>query len=235
MMYFPEKNQRPFVCVLKTGGRYRAEHVIELAHNIRRFNSGARIICMTDSNEPMPDLERVPLMFNLPGWFSKLEVFRLTIPVLYLDLDVVLTREVVFPTLNGLYLLRDFGVGSVNSSVMFIEGNHYGILEKFLSNRDRYASEYTSADKWGDQDFIRDYGDISGFIQDISPALAASWKRDLDYRLGTIMSPPAILVFHGHPKPEELNITYLDDGSIKITSARYLLISLLKSLQRRLR
>ncbi len=162
---------------------------------------------------------------------ERFEIFALTEPrFLYLDLDTLVTAPVDIELGPGLFVLRDFDVGAVNSSVMYVDGNFKYILEAFLEDPDTFTREYAVPEKWGDQDFIRDKADISGFFQDLMPGFALSWKRDLNYQLGRITKPPAILVFHGQPKPGDLNIGFEADGTLYVRSLRYLPKFLLKRL-----
>lgn len=213
----------PFVCVLKSGGRYTPDHVLELAAHIRRFHDSFRLICLSDVEVVGRDIETVPLRHGLKGWFSKLEIFALHEPrFLYLDLDTLVTGPVDIHLGPGLFVLRDFDVGAVNSSVMYVEGDFKYVLDAFLEAPEAFTREYAVPEKWGDQDFIRDKAHITGFFQDLMPGFALSWKRDLNYQLGRITKPPAILVFHGQPKPGDLNIGFEADGTLYVRSLRYL-------------
>lgn len=227
------KTPVPFVCVLRSGGSYGATHVLRLAEAIRRFNPDAQLICFTDIDIPDPSIPVIALKHGLPGWFSKLEVFTLVDrPFLYVDLDVVITGSIHIELDCGLYLLRGFSSGAVNSSVMYVDGDYRHVLDRFMSDPKGYQVMYSAPERWGDQDFIRDFAVISGFLQDVSPGLAASWKRDLNYQLGKIFHPPKILVFHGEPKPESLWIRSLPDGGVLIFSVRYFLKYLMRRLRR---
>lgn len=224
----------PFVCVLKSGGRYTAEHVLELAAHIRRFHPNFRLICLSDVPVIGENIETVPLQHNLQGWFSKLEVFALAEPrFLYLDLDTLVTAPVDISLGAGLFVLRDFDVGAVNSSVMYVDGSFKYVLDAFLADPIAFTNEYSVAEKWGDQDFIRDNAKITGFLQDLMPGFALSWKRDLNYQLGRIQNPPAILVFHGKPKPGDLSIGFDASGTLYVRSLRYLPKFLIKRIFRR--
>jgi hypothetical protein len=228
--------ETPFLCVLKSGGSYNQQHVISLAKNIWRYNPDARIICMTDTKIENSNIETIPLTHNLKGWFSKLEIFKISeSPFLYVDLDIYVTGKIAFDLPKGLYLLRGFSTGAVNSSVMYINGNYRYILEKFLENPEAYANEYSVPEKWGDQDFIRDHGKISGLLQEEVPGLAKSWKRDLNHKIGVIHHPPKILVFHGNPKPENLFIRKIGENSILIYSLLYGIKYLAKLLKQQFR
>lgn len=219
----------PIVCVLKSGGRYGPDDVHALATNIRQFDPDRRIICLSDLTLAHVPVERVPLKHGLKGWFSKLEIFALNEPAfLYLDLDVVVTGRIEAALGDGLFLLRDFGVGAVNSSVMYVQGDHRLVLDRFMNAPEAFAAEYSVPAKWGDQDFIRDHATISGFLQDLQPELAASWKRDLHYRMGWLANPPLILVFHGNPKPTDLTIRHDPVKGLFIFGWRYWPKSFLK-------
>jgi hypothetical protein len=215
-----------FVCVLKTGGSYGLQDARALRDSIRRFNPDARLCCLTDASDAgrAEDIEVLPLEQDLPGWFSKLEVFRITDrPFIYVDLDVVFTSRVNVQIPAGLWILRGFKGSGVNSSVLMVNGDFRDILERFIQAREDNIRKYsTSGDFWGDQDVIRDSGHITGYIQDIEPTLAGSWKNTLRYAMGTVRRAPAILVFHGQPKPSEMSIRVLDEGVVHLFNVRYL-------------
>lgn len=228
-----------FVCVLKTGGSYGLPDVRALQASIRRFNPHATLCCLTDAPdaESADGIEVMRLEHNLPGWFSKLEVFRIrNRPFIYVDLDVVFTSHVRVGIPEGLWILRGFKGSGVNSSVLLVNGDFSIILERFLQARDDNVRKYSSSgDFWGDQDVIRDSGLITGYIQDIAPTLAGSWKNTLRYAMGTVRHAPAILVFHGQPKPSEMSIRVLDEGVVRIFCGRYLPHALYHSIRDRLR
>jgi hypothetical protein len=229
----------PFVCVLKSGGAYTARHVEALAANIRRFQPDARIVCLTDLPSMPPGIEAVALRHGLKGWFSKLEIFALPLQqFLYLDLDVVVTSRIDVEAAHGLWILRGFKGRGVNSSVLLVNGSFRRILDDFLVDPARLTQEYASADKWGDQDFIRDSGLVTGYVQDVSPNLAGSWRQTLRYRMGRIDDAPSILVFHGKPKPESMVIRLHGGNRIFIFSWTYLpwgVVAAAKRMWRRLR
>jgi len=216
------KTDLPFVCVLKSGGIYGPSHVRALLQNLRRFNADAKLICLSDFPELGCDAEPRPLLHGLSGWFSKLEVFELPEKrFIYLDLDVVIAGPIRVNSSPGLHLLGGFGVAGVNSSVMLVDGDFAAILHAFLKDPEGYTSEYRSPEKWGDQDFIRDFGKLELPLQETNPGLAGSWKSTLRYKMGWIAHPPSILVFHGRPKPEEVYLKHREDGAIFIFSLKY--------------
>jgi len=69
------------VWVYKTGGVYdgRAEKLIRDQHEAIQCCTPVKLgfVCLTDSGIPLPDgVRREKLEHNLPGWFSKFELFR---------------------------------------------------------------------------------------------------------------------------------------------------------------
>lgn len=215
-----------FVCVLKSGGSYYPKHVIDLAENIKNFHPNARVLCLSDVSIHSNLVEVVPLKHDLKGWFSKLEIFdlvhELSTPLLYLDLDVLVTRPIDLELGAGLHLLKGFSDGAVNSSMMLINGNYSHILDTFLSSKDKYTAEYSTHEKWGDQDFIRDHAVITSLIQSSHPNLVGSYKRDLNYQMGFIKTPPAVLIFHGRPKMDDLFILHSARMGLFMFSFKYL-------------
>ena len=123
------------VCVCKSGGEYGAAHVAALQQQLARHARGARLICLTDLPELPAGVERRALQHDLPGWFSKLEIFALPERCfLYIDLDVFITRNPLTDAPPGLWLLRGFKGRDFNSSVMLVNGNYRRICLLYTSD-----------------------------------------------------------------------------------------------------
>ncbi len=191
-------------CVFRTGGRYGPEHVIWWAAQVRRrVKSPHRIVCLTDSAEAIPGVETVRLERDWPGWWSKIEIFRPGLsrgPVLYLDLDVVLTADIRLPlpdrvSFTALYAPEDWWRrGERNSSVMlFGPGACRDAYDRFLAdpagNMERFADH-------GDQAYISDA--LRGRLKP-PPLRITSYKASQAAENGP--GDAQIVVFHGVPKP----------------------------------
>jgi len=77
------------------GRDYTPEWVEKLKNMVsRNFSIPHRFVCFSNVEVPV---ERIPLRHNLPGWWSKLELFdpdnRLRGRILYIDLDVVIVDD----------------------------------------------------------------------------------------------------------------------------------------------
>jgi len=80
-------------CVLKSGGDYDEKYVQIMKRMIEKTVTIPYKFCvLTDMN--VKDIELIILKKNFPGWWSKLELFSLYGPVLYIDLDTVILHNI---------------------------------------------------------------------------------------------------------------------------------------------
>ena len=80
------------ICVLRSGGDYDHRYVTALRNAIKKFLSFPHVFyCFSDM--PVPG-GWIALSKNYPGWWSKIEMFQLEGPVLYIDLDTIILRNI---------------------------------------------------------------------------------------------------------------------------------------------
>lgn len=205
--------------VLKTGGDYGCDDAARLFRALRRNLTATPYhpILLTDdpaATETLADPEIRPLRNGWPGWWSKMELFGLPGPVLYLDLDTVIVgtldpiAEAVLQGPADLFaMLRDFNSRLPASGVMAWNGDRSKILRVF-------------ADQWGrglirgirgDQDWLRRYARGTSlpvrFFQGglVPEGFIQSYKKDLG---AGKMAPPtyaSLVCFHGQPRPIGVN------------------------------
>ena len=189
-------------CVLKSGGEYRAEHVSALADSILKHNN-LPIVCLTDAVIDDPKVKVIPLKHSWPGWWSKIELFRVCQqPTLYLDLDTVVVGELPeigpdFTMLADVYWQNDVGSG-----VMSWRKCPTYIYETFCQNPAGYMRLYRTRQRWGDQGFIRDH--YPGRPQTFGPEYRS-------YKVFCRRGVPAgtkVVYFHGRPKPWQVELQY---------------------------
>ena len=191
--------------VLRSGGIYTPAWVARLKGMVgRHLQQPHRFVCMTDVAD-VPDA--LPLLDNWPGWWAKMELFRLKGPVLYFDLDTLIIGD-----LGGIAaqaeaaeftVLRDFYApeSGIGSGMMAWGGD----LSRFY---DAYGE---APDLWqrrsggrGDQGTIQAMASRSylSFWQDEAPGQVVSYKAR-----GCEAGPPPgarVVCLHGFPKFHEM-------------------------------
>lgn len=206
------------VSVLRCGKDFTPKH----AQWLHRQFGGRKSLCLTDATN-IEGVKTAPLLYNWPGWWSKIELFNPEHPIignrdlLYFDIDIVVTGDLdVFKKAKNFTMLREFNHPErVNSSVMMIPVSaKQKIWEAFTANPDKIMQEYQTEEKWGDQGFI---GSITKpeLWQDIIPGAVVSYKCNIatPKMIGfnpTLASPTStgiipknvsVVCFHGSPRP----------------------------------
>lgn len=178
-------------CVLVCGHvDFTSEYVIRLKSMCRRMVARPhRFVCFTDDKFRLPDdieTVHIPTPRGHYAWWSKLELFNaahgFTGRVLYLDLDVLLVRElspiIDFPARfalvpdgapnfrprNGLAVYKKF-----NSSVMVWEAGEANYLY------DAWTPKVAQR-LWGDQDWIGEMADAESMPREWFPRLSECGK-----------------------------------------------------------
>ncbi len=230
-----------FVCVLKSGVfkpwpykdytvQYGPQHVQWLREQfVAQVKTSHRFVCLTDME--IPGVETLPLQDNLPGWWSKLEIFRDFAKATYVDLDTVICGDISGPLCSGhkftmsSHMTKRFGV---NSSVMSWDGDYSFLYDDFMARKNEIMAQYVVKSHWGDQDFIRDTlttrlgGPIVKF-QHTMPDFILSYKHDIlnkgmPMRFGSRRRArlgkdwwrgPRVVCFHGAPKPYEVDLPWV--------------------------
>lgn len=182
-------------CVLKSGGIYGPEYVGALVSWLTRFAPEASIVCLSDWAGA-----GTPLRFNLPGWWSKMELFRpgvLEGPVLYMDLDTLPVGDLsALLAYDGpLALLSDFYRPHLaQSGVMaFTPGDETADLwNRFIADPPAHMRAYR-----GDGEFIHAHAPGAARLQDLFPGQIVSLKAHAK------AGPPPnarLVCCHGQPK-----------------------------------
>ena len=192
-------------CVLRSGGVYDPEWVERLqrgvaAHMTRPY----RFLCLSDV--PVP-CDRTELQNHWPGWWSKLELFTLPGPVLYLDLDCIVTGPLddLVQDTPSFTMCDDFlRPGVHNSSAMSWRGDFSEIERLFAESPRARMDQYrrTSDGRIGDQAWIEDVLATTGQTIRTFPT-----GRVVSYRVSAKDQVPdgaSVVSFHGRPKPHEV-------------------------------
>lgn len=205
------------LCVLRSGGGYDAEWVRKLRDGVaRNLTIPYRFACLSDCEVPC---ERIPLVHDWPGWWSKIELFRpgvITGPTLYLDLDTVITgkldeiAEISYP----FAALRNFHQPDyIGSGVLWFrdaESVPHGVYEKFKRMPDAYIAHHERVrvgSHLGDQAFIWDA--LGGQI----PFLTDEFKGVYSYKYHAKAHLPddaKVICFHGEPRLHQVKSPWIE-------------------------
>lgn len=182
------------VCVLRSGNEYGPEHVRWLANQI------PGLVCLGDVD--VPGVPTIPLKYNWPGWWAKIELFRPDIAGdwLYFDLDTVITGPIdSLLAVGKTTLLNDFYQPSLpGSGVMYIaQGDKEKVWHAWIKSPNQHMQRCVTRQHWGDQGFLRDVL-LAQRWQSVIPDKLISYKVHCRHGL-----PPAasVVCFHGNPRP----------------------------------
>lgn len=181
----------PVIACVKWGDKYGPEYVTRLRDGVaRNLNRPHQFVCFTD--QPVEGVKCLPLPADYQGWWAKIGLFKLKRPLIYFDLDVVITGD-LSPLLDwqGFGILKDSWLPMFNSSVMVLTGGERKIYDVFNEEAMRSC-------EWGDQEFItKMMPDARTFPREWVPSYKADKCLD---------GPPAgalAINFHGDPKPAD--------------------------------
>lgn len=196
------------ITVCRSGGDFKWKHVEALRDQCAKYAPGTEFVCLSD-------IGGMPLLHKWPGWFSKIEMFRLPGPCLYMDLDTVIVDSLA-PLLEiartrPFTVLRDFNhPARVQSSVMAwsADNDTLGRLyTRFRCHPRHHMAENNCSEFWGDQGFIQRYAEGWEFWQDRIPGALVSYKKQC--RDG-VPDGARVVVFHGKPRPWEVELKQRD-------------------------
>ena len=79
--------------VMKSGGEYDFMHVHKIKNMCeQKITRPYEFYCLSDLDDK--SLNIIKLKDDLPGWFSKLELFKIVGPCFYIDLDTILVNNI---------------------------------------------------------------------------------------------------------------------------------------------
>jgi len=217
------------LCV-RFGTSYGREYVERLRNMVNRhLTVPYRFVCLTDDQHPIKDVETIyqPNAGYKKGWWHKVHMFDPSLPIrgriLYFDLDIVIHKNIDKLTAsagNQFYGIQDFNRKfypswqHLNSSVMSWE---HGTQNKIW---EEYRKDINSAQKLqGDQDWIWKIARNQIKFWPVEWIQSYKWevrsKSELEVKNGkrnfkivndTIQVLPecSVLVFHGEPKPQDV-------------------------------
>ena len=221
-------------CVIHSDG-YDWQYVERLYSMLERnMSRPMRFHVYTEQDRPVPDNMIKHELIEWPGvagpkrsWWYKMQLFdcaHFSGQLLYFDLDVVITGNLdwifALPQRN-FYAIHDFrrlwkpNSRTVNSSVMYFDTNTYSYIWQKFCQQDLHT---VVANYKGDQDFITAtvapnhlrYFDLDRILSWRWQIVNNGFRRRPVSKPGNVreISVPnsaSILIFHGNPKPHEVD------------------------------
>ena len=190
------------VCV-KVGTKYGSEYVNRLAAGVaKHITLPHRFLCLTDNRIGL-DCDAAPIATGLPGWWSKLILFR---PhpslaghrVVFMDLDTVLVGDCnflleydgPFAILQDFYRAKGYGSAIMSIAPKFGAAIWYNfkptIMQQYHGDQDWIQVQVDKADRW----------------QVMHPNKIVSYKVHCMHR--ELPADARLVCFHGEPRPHEV-------------------------------
>ena len=188
------------VTVLKNSKQFTPEHVQWLA---RQIGDDAPMVCLSDVD--IEGVDTIPLAFNFPGWWSKMEILRPDLDLgdfLFLDLDTVVLGDISRYTDEGDLTVLSCLSNSpwINSGMMYVtESAKQEPWEYFMDAPDPVMQQ----NQGGDQQFLHKFWVDAARWQDKYPGEIVSYKRNI-LKEG-FLGNERVVMFHGKPRPWEAN------------------------------
>ena len=191
------------ICVLKSSekpsnkwGSYDPSYVDKLFNSIQRNTTiPFQFICLSDLQWAAP-YEINSLTDNLPGWWSKIEMFKYSGAVITLDLDILIVKNIdkllSLPSQknnNKIYLMKAlYESRRFTTSLMAWNGNFNYIFNEFIFKKDEAFNwdQHYILSKLKEKQIIAIQESVDGIY-----SYKKQWENQSDTR---------IIWFHGKPR-----------------------------------
>jgi len=202
-------NKINVACVLNVqdnprGPKYSSEWVDKLYRGIsKNLNIPFEFVCLSNIST---DYNTIPLITNSDIFWNKIELFRKDIlqgPTLYLDLDIVICKNITDDILllpQDQFLMVREPNNKINSSVMFWNGDYSYLFDEYITNKDEIVQQYWTPGPrgFGDQVYISDR--VTPYtINDYTSKHFIEWRHN--ELLDDPIIDPSLLLFTSRQKP----------------------------------
>lgn len=182
------------ICVLRSGGDFKPEHVLRLAKQVKN------LVCLSDVD--IGGIKSHSLWYDWPKWWAKIEICRPDIKgdVMFYDLDTIVINEPQNISVDT--VLTDFGDSSViGSGLMYLtEQTRNKIWAEFIKDPQKAMQAHI---KWpaGDGGFILPFVKNAQRWQNVINVY--SWKYHCNKG---IPNDADVVCFHGKPRPWDIGL-----------------------------
>lgn len=203
-----------FGVVLRSGGDYDEEDAICLSRQVsRNMLLPHRFVCLSDIRFEDPYIDVIPLKKNWPGWWSVIEIFRLTGPIIFMGLDTILLNSIdrlgelalTCPP-NVFYMVRPQPRArrrgqKLSSGIMMWTGDWKWLFREF---KPEYMKHFKGEERYTEWQMLKKHIDVR-FTQDYFNGFY-SYKNDI--RDKRMPKDATVIAFHGKPRPRDCTETW---------------------------
>jgi len=230
-------SQITILCV-RFGTRYGREYVERLRNMVsRHITIPYEFVCLTDDQHPINGVRSIiqPNAQYAKGWWHKVHMFDPSLPIqgriLYFDLDVVIHNNIdklVDPNSNEFFGIHDFNRKfhsnwhSLNSSALcWTVGTETHIWERFKNNQQEAMRMQGDQDwiwklskdhmKFWPRDWLQSYKWEIRNRQELTLIQGKRRFRDDNHSI-KLPAECCVTVFHGDPKPQDVQDKFVVDN-----------------------
>jgi|TARA_B110000285_G_C15065766_1_gene585020 hypothetical protein len=221
-----------FGCLIH-GNYYSWEYVEILKASIERnCSSPIRFHVWTEPGREVPntmikhDLIDLGLSGPKKAWWYKTQLFNSETysgPIIYMDLDVIITGNLDWMcnlSMQNFWAAKDFKClfkahrRAINSSIMLFDtGNYKHVWDKYKNNQDRITQQFHGDQNYIDEEIVETKrmipdGKIASYRWEVLHGGMDMRTRAYPHRreIDVLIDPDtSIVVFHGDPKPHQLD------------------------------
>jgi hypothetical protein len=184
------------------GPQYNEDWVDKLYRAVNRnIDIPFKFVCLSNVTTKY---DTVPLSLNLNGYWNKVELFRKDLfsgPVLYLDLDVVICKNITVPLqelpLDKFLMLQEPYRDIINSSVMYWSGDYSHLYNDFNTHIPNKYDDINRPGSLGDQAYIAENVEYD-IIENYTMQGFIGWRH---HKVETSAVEPSLLIFTSTEKP----------------------------------
>ena len=197
------------VTVLRSGGEFGPEHVQAMQRQIRKWAPpGTEYICISDV--PVPGVTIVPMKYDWPNWWCKLELFRpdLKGPFFFTDLD-----NIVIGKLDDILTADEFTLqwGGWTALMCLPEAMRHEVWDDFIKDPEGSMKEFARENQ-PTINGVGNYGD-AGFIS------SRGFKRGTRY--WEVLYPGQVvnIAYFNAPWPFRVQVSTGKSANVRIIMA----------------
>ncbi len=189
--------------VLRSGGEFKPLHVQAMQRQVQKWApAGTRFLCLSDMS--IEGVETIPLRYDWPGWWSKLELFRPDLDLgdfLYTDLDNTIGGDITDILRTG-EMLGEYVCqrGGWTALMWLPEKVRASVWKSFMFNPEAAMQRFDKANV-PEVNALGNYGD-AGAISEFINVPAGAERHWEDLLPGMVVNVAHLIGKHKQPPPE---------------------------------